>query len=253
MPDAMPAGFPGAESLARRPPKDLPYCVPLEVLEANVPGAQIIGISGCSDADPDLYNNNKASGTRRCDAYYQHRIATEFMTSQPDYMPGRVYYLAALPPGYTGSEVPRKNDPKHYDRYIHGNKNGVYRSVPEFIPHFKWLQGGRQGNCTCTKCTGIATRTKPKPKSSAPKVAAPKVTAPKARARKVTDITRTPPIAKPRYSPLHTLRTIIYAKILQAGEDNQSPRKQRNKLDRARRGDSSERAKKGDLPEDDRF
>ncbi|KAF2170094.1 hypothetical protein M409DRAFT_64459 [Zasmidium cellare ATCC 36951] len=91
----------------------------------------------------------------RNDTYFLEKLADRWMKERGDQLPGVTYKLARLPTGFAGFERQRDGS-KHVDRYLYGHPNGVFRSLNEIYPHFKYLQDyhGTIG-CPCKLCTGI--------------------------------------------------------------------------------------------------
>jgi hypothetical protein len=61
---------------------------------------------------------------------------------------------SCLPNGYSAL-VFKRSVGKHEDFYLFGHPSGNrFRSANEFNPHWKWLNDGMVGNCSCLYCSG---------------------------------------------------------------------------------------------------
>ncbi|KAK4504092.1 hypothetical protein PRZ48_005007 [Zasmidium cellare] len=124
---------------------------------------QIINIDASSDgtgAQPNV------AAMVRNDTYFLEKLAERWIKETGNQRPGITYRLAQLPTGYAGFERQRDGS-KHVDRYLYGHPNGVFRSLNEIYPHFKYLQDnhGTVG-CPCKLCTGLGkSKSKSKRKS----------------------------------------------------------------------------------------
>lgn len=117
---------------------------------------QILTITGTSDGDDR--RRPKTDDFTRNDAYWLERVANIWAKDRGLSQPGVSYRLDRLPDGYGGYEKARGaagGDSNHIDRYVYGHARGVFRSLPEFYPHFKWLvEHDSALGCNCKLCSG---------------------------------------------------------------------------------------------------
>jgi hypothetical protein len=118
---------------------------------------QILSITGKSDGDGR--RRPRTNDFTRNDQWWLERIATEKWAKDRNLsLNGVTYCLDRLPDGYGGYEKRRGaggGDSKHIDRYVYGHPKGVFRSLNEFYPHFKWLMHHADGQaCPCKLCAG---------------------------------------------------------------------------------------------------
>lgn len=110
---------------------------------------QVLPIGDRSDGTGSTPAN--ATGISRNDGYYLERIAERWAHDR-SMSPAFTYRLDRLPTGYAGFEKQR-SDKSTIDRYLYGHPKGVFRSVNELYPHFKYLQEGQPGTaCSCKLC-----------------------------------------------------------------------------------------------------
>ncbi|TKA78335.1 hypothetical protein B0A55_03616 [Friedmanniomyces simplex] len=110
----------------------------------------VLPITGGSDGD-DRRRPKIESHTRN-DEYWLQRIGEEWAKSlgRPK---GNSYRIDKLPVGYAGWEKGRGGDSKHVDRYLYGHVRGPARSIPDIMPHFKFLmENGNAFGCVCKLC-----------------------------------------------------------------------------------------------------
>ncbi|KAI5296419.1 hypothetical protein KEM52_002831 [Ascosphaera acerosa] len=83
---------------------------------------------------------------------YMKKLAHMWMQEMGKLVPGKTYTLDALPAGYAVFYRRRPNT-THVDRYLYGHPSGsIYRSVPEFWPHFLYLMKHDGSPCACALC-----------------------------------------------------------------------------------------------------
>ena len=106
-------------------------------------------------SDGDITTHPPPPYRRGDDTNYLLKLGQAWKTNP---VPGVPYRLAALPDGYAVYDINQPGGPQIYKRLFGHPSGKFYDSILKFLPHFLWLQGGKEGDCECQMCSR-----KPKP------------------------------------------------------------------------------------------
>lgn len=118
-------------------------------------GTVVVPIRPGSDGDATHQPDHSTHTLVDPPTLYLEKIASLWMESRGEALPGVRYMLDKLPAGYTLYQKPRIGTPKHIDKWLFGHPTHKYFDSPNrFFPHFKHLMenGGDNIGCICTVC-----------------------------------------------------------------------------------------------------
>ncbi|OCL09808.1 hypothetical protein AOQ84DRAFT_375512 [Glonium stellatum] len=118
-------------------------------------GTVVVPIRPGSDGDATHQPDRSTHTLVDPPTLYLEKIASLWMESRGEALPGVRYILDKLPAGYTLYQKSRIGTPKHIDRWLFGHPVHKYFDSPNrFFPHFRHLMenGGDNIGCICTVC-----------------------------------------------------------------------------------------------------